>query len=375
VQCSLYIHLPFCRSKCRYCDFYSVTDHATLIDGYLGAVAREWELRTKNAAVELSSVFIGGGTPSLLSVDQWGRFRSLLLARLPLVQGAEWTIECNPESFTEDKAGLFADMGVTRLTFGIQSMVDRELAIAGRPHTARDAGRVLDAPGLSSFSSIGVDLIYGLPGQTAGSFADTLHQVFERPMVKHLSAYELTVSESTPFGRHRSLLPFPSEEECDGMARVLSEVTEQYGFKQYEVSNYAQEGCTCRHNIGYWSHEAYIGLGCAAHSYLHPIRSWNVDDIGTYCRMVDLGYLPIEREETLSAEMLVNEILFLGLRRVEGINVDFFHEKTGTAFEDKVAGEKLKKFCREGYLLFDPPCWRPTKKGLLFADFMARELF
>ncbi len=373
--CSLYIHLPFCRSKCRYCDFYSVTDHAALIDGYLDAVAREWVLRTKDASVELSTVFIGGGTPSLLSVDQWKRFRSLLLARLPVVQGAEWTVECNPESFTEEKAGLFAEMGVTRLTFGIQSMVDRELAVAGRPHTARDAGRVLDAPVLSHFTSIGVDLIYGLPGQTAGSFSETLRQVLERPVVRHLSAYELTVSESTPFGRHRSLLPFPSDEECDGMVAVLSEVTDRYGFKQYEVSNYAQEGYTCRHNIGYWSHGAYIGLGCSAHSYLHPIRNWNVDDIGTYCRMVDRGYLPIEREETLSAKMLANEILFLGLRQVEGINIDFFREKTGTAFEEMVAVETLMKFCKEGFLVFDPPCWKPTKKGLLFADFMARELF
>ena len=208
VHSSLYIHLPFCRSKCRYCDFHSIAAHDELIDGYLDAVAREWELRTGDTPVELTSIYIGGGTPSLLSAAQWERFRSLLLGKLPLSANVEWTVECNPESFTEEKAHLLADTGVNRLTFGIQSMNDRELATAGRPHRSHEALETLESDVLNRFRSVGVDVIYGLPGQTPTSFSDTLHLLLGMPVVKHLSAYELTLAPETPFGKHRSLCRF-----------------------------------------------------------------------------------------------------------------------------------------------------------------------
>jgi oxygen-independent coproporphyrinogen-3 oxidase len=375
VHSSLYIHLPFCRSKCRYCDFHSIAAHDELIDGYLDAVAREWELRTGDTPVELTSIYIGGGTPSLLSAAQWERFRSLLLGKLPLSANVEWTVECNPESFTEEKAHLLADTGVNRLTFGIQSMNDRELATAGRPHRSHEALETLESDVLNRFRSVGVDVIYGLPGQTPTSFSDTLHLLLGMPVVKHLSAYELTLAPETPFGKHRSLLPFPPEEALEDMVDEVAAVTERYGLRHYEVSNFARSGYECRHNIGYWNHAPCIGIGCAAHSYRHPVRSWNVADISGYCRSLDEGTLPVEREERITPPMMAHEMLFLGLRQAGGIDERLFEEKTGIPFTGQAAKDKLEQFRTRHLLEYIPPFWKPTKKGLFFADFMARELF
>ena len=375
MQCSLYIHLPFCRSKCRYCDFYSVAGADGLIDGYLRAVAREWDLRTKERAVELTSLYIGGGTPSLLSVAQWEYFGELLLGHLPLVSGAEWTVECNPDSFADEKGRLFAAMGVNRLTIGIQSLADRELTLAKRPHSSSLALEVLGSEVLSRFRSVGVDVMFGLPGQTTASFTATLQTLLKKTAVKHLSAYELTLAPDTPFGRHRSLLPLPSEDTVSSMVDTLVELTETHGFRQYEISNFSRSGHECRHNKGYWAHEPYLGLGCAAHSYVHPVRSWNVGDIATYCSLIEKGVLPVEREELLSSDMVAKEMLFLGLRRVEGIDEHLFEAKTGMPFTGRVSKSLLEKFCLEGLLVREPLCWKPTEKGLLFADYMARELF
>ena len=375
MQCSLYVHLPFCRSKCRYCDFYSVTNRAKLIDEYLEAVAREWELRTGRMSLELTSVYIGGGTPSLLSPAQWERFGVLLFDTLPLVEQAEWTVECNPESFTEEKARLFADMGVTRLTFGVQSMNERELSLAGRPHTSKETLEVLASPVLGRFRSIAVDVIYGLPGQTVDSFADTLQRLLCLPVIRHLSAYELTLAETSPFGRHRARLPFPTEDELVAMLEELASAAGRHGFRQYEVSNFARPGYECRQNIGYWNHFPYIGLGAAAHSYLYPCRSWNIADVDEYDVRVGNGHLPMEHCEELTPEMMGREMLFLGLRQIAGIHEDEFEATTGLSFETQVSRERLQRFVAEGFLEYIHPCWKPTKKGLFFADFMARELF
>lgn len=375
MQCALYIHLPFCRSKCRYCDFYSITNIGTSIDEYIVALAREWELRTKETSLELTSVFIGGGTPSLLSFKQWKSLQRYLLRQLPVADGAEWTVECNPDSFNEEKAHLLADIGVNRLTFGVQSLDDRELALMGRPHSSRDALNALASQALSRFRSVGADAIYGLPGQTVSSFSRTLQRLLENPVVKHLSAYELTVAEGTPFGRHRSLLPFPAEDALENMVDTLLSVTTTNGFTQYEVSNFSRDGYASRHNAGYWNHEPYIGIGCAAHSYLHPVRSWNISDVNNYCQKLGAVQVPVERSEELSGAMIAREMLFLGLRRIAGIDTDRFEEISGIPFADFVPGERLERFCADGLLEHDPPFWKPTPKGLFFADLMARELF
>ena len=375
MQCMLYIHVPFCRSRCRYCDFYSVTETGPIVDRYIDAVAREWELRTAGQEIELSSVFIGGGTPSLLTVEQWCRFNEVLLGKLPLAKDAEWTVECNPESITATKMRLLADIGVDRLTIGIQSTAERELAIAGRPHNPEQAAQVLAIEELRAFRSVGVDVMYGLPGQTTGSLTDTLRTLLDMPVVGHLSAYELTLAENTSFGRHATLLPLPSEDDVSAMYAILRSETRRYGFRQYEISNFARGGFESVHNRGYWNHTPYVGLGCAAHSWVPPVRSWNKSDVLQYCVSLEGGTLPVERCEQLDAGMIAREMLFLGLRTTEGVDENVFESVTGMKLPSGERSRQLVDLREDGMLEHCPPFWRPTEKGLLFADYMARELF
>jgi oxygen-independent coproporphyrinogen III oxidase len=375
---SLYLHIPFCAKKCRYCDFYSVPYDTVLAENYLNALLKEIDLVNNkyrlDGSTQIKTVFIGGGTPSVLSADQLRTLFALLRSSFSIAPDCEWTVECNPESFTKDKALLFLDAGVTRLTFGFQSLDDPELSFLGRIHTADRCRRIIEDPLLARFSSIGVDLMYGLPGQTIGTLEHSLDQIFDSPFVKHISAYELTVADRTPFGRHRSMLPLPSEEAMSSMTVRLWDILESQGFAQYEVSNFAKAGHGCRHNCAYWNHEPYLGLGCAAHSFLPPERSANVRDVNRYGAMVNDGRLPREFTEALSADELGMEMIFLGLRTVRGVNEDRIAENCGKLFSDFAKKEKLAELISRGLLFYEKPFWKTTRKGLLMADAIAREI-
>jgi oxygen-independent coproporphyrinogen III oxidase len=375
---SLYLHIPFCAKKCRYCDFYSIPFDTVLAESYLAAVSEEIFLIKKKYRLDgsdpLQTVFIGGGTPTILSVNQLRRLCTMLRDSFILAPGYEWTFECNPESFIPEKASVLLDAGVTRLSFGFQSLDDRELSFLGRIHTAERCRRVLEEPLLARFPSVGVDLMYGLPGQTSGSLERSLTPVFGSSRIRHISAYELTIAEKTPFGRRRSMLPLPSEESMSGMTVRLWDLLEEHGFMQYEVSNFANLGHECRHNRAYWTHEPYLGLGCAAHSFLPPERTANVRDVNRYCAMVNEQRLPLEFTEALDSGKLGMEMVFLGLRTVHGINENDFAEKCGVSLLDFVNKEKLDALVKRGLLAYERPFWKPSRKGLLMADAIAREI-
>ena len=375
---SLYVHVPFCAKKCRYCDFYSVPYDTSLAGIYLGTLAKEIDLCKKkhefDGSPRIQTVFIGGGTPTVLSAGQLRALCRLLRTNFSFSKDYEWTVECNPDSFTNEKASVLRSEGVTRLTFGIQSLDDRELAFLGRVHTAERCRETLSSPALNKFLSIGVDLMYGLPGQTAGTLECSLEQIAGSPYVKHISAYELTVADGTPLGRRRSLLPLPGDETMSAMTGRLWDLLEANGFLQYEISNFAKAGHECRHNKAYWDHEPYLGLGCAAHSFLPPERSANIRDVNRYCAMVNDGLLPREFTETLDAEKSGMEILFLGLRTVQGINENVFAEKCGKPLLEFVDKEKIDALVNGGLLYYEKPFWKPTREGLLMADAMTREI-
>ncbi len=373
---SLYVHFPFCLTKCRYCDFFSVPGQQAAMDPYLEAVAREWELRTGEIGGEprLASLYLGGGTPSLLSVKQWERFHRVLLGRLPLAQGVEFSVECNPESFSDEKAGILAEIGVNRLTFGVQTTDDRLLRLLDRRYSASLVRELLGKKVLDRFT-VGVDIMYGLPGQSLESFSRTLHDLLRFPSVRHLSAYELNIGGTTPFGRHRSLLPLPDTDTVARMTDTLQEVARGYGFERYEISNFARPGFLCSHNSSYWDHSPYLGLGCAAHSFLHPRRFWNVRSIGDYLKKIGAGELPVEGEETIGIEDLAREMAFLGFRRSEGLDETSFEKKTGMRFVNWAGEHRLRSFLESDLLMYRPPRWIPTARGMLFADYIARELF
>lgn len=374
---SLYIHIPFCAKKCRYCDFYSVLYDKKTAHNYLTALSKEIALYKNAPAIEnapMQSVYIGGGTPTILSVNQLGELCALVRHSFTLANDLEWTFECNPDSFTEEKATVLLENGVTRLSFGVQSMDDRELSLLGRVHSSARCNEILSDPVLADFKAIGVDLMYGLPGQTTGSLFRTLDAVYSSLYVRHISAYELTIAHNTPFGRHRSLLPVPGQEQMEALTGRLWENLEAHGFNQYEISNFAREGHECRHNEAYWDHAPYLGLGCAAHSYSDAQRWANVKDVNRYCAMVNDGLFPRDFIEPIDNEKLAFEMLFLGLRRVKGLDENIFKERCGREFVDYVNRQKPNLYEEKGLLVYKKPFWAPTKRGLLMADAMARGL-
>ncbi len=374
---SLYIHFPFCISKCRYCDFYSIPFDTSLAHTFIEALKREWDRVCEEHSLRgarIQTIYCGGGTPSILTPHQWSSFARLLIHGLDTAPDLEWSVECNPESFDPDKARSWLDSGVNRLTLGVQSLDDRMLRFLGRPHTARQALDALSEPILGRFGSVGVDIMYGLAGQTLESLGATLDTVLAYEVVRHLSAYEVTLSDKTPLGRHRRLLPLPSEETLSDMMQLVCDTAGRSGFKRYEVSNWAKPSHRCRHNMVYWTHEPYVGLGPSAHSFLPPLRFANVADTQGYIEALERGRSPHAFAESLNSDSLASEMIFLGLRTAEGVNEDRFREMTGREFRDPSRNTTLQSLADEGFLVHSPPHWRPTARGMMMADGIASKL-
>jgi oxygen-independent coproporphyrinogen-3 oxidase len=374
---SLYVHIPFCIKKCRYCDFYSIPYNDSFADRFIHALVKEWglvknELALGNATI--TTIFFGGGTPSMLSQEQWKLVDKLLIKTLRLSSDVEWTIECNPDSFTEEKAALWLSMGVTRLTFGVQSLIDRELTTLGRPHTAQQALTVLQSPILSKFKSIGTDLMYGLPGQTVPSFEKSIQAILSHPVVSHLSAYELTINPHTPFGRHVSKIPFPPENTVLEMARLLFDRCRTAGFERYEISNFAKHGHRCRHNEAYWDHSPYIGLGPAAHSYNAPYRFANNKNISNYITELDKGKRPLEFAETINNAKMISEMIFLRLRTTAGLDEEDFAAKTKQVFYAGNRKHALDDLIKGTMIEHKQSHWSLTEQGMFVADAIVRRL-
>ncbi|GBU21748.1 coproporphyrinogen III oxidase [Fibrobacteres bacterium R8-0-B4] len=323
----------------------------------------------------IDTIYIGGGTPSLLGIDMWDRLDRELFSRIDKTGIKEWSIECNPESFSIEKARVYTKSGVTRLTFGVQSLNDRELSICGRIHNSERAITVLRDDRLSTmFNSIGADIIYGLPGQTINTLDDTLSSLLSIPQIKHLSAYELTIATDTSFGRHAKILSRPDEDTVADMYELIGKRCAERGMRQYEVSNYAVDGYESIHNKAYWSRKPYIGLGASAHSYIHPKRWGNVDDTDQYISSLSSNKRPIEFEEVLTNKESAEEMIFLGLRNADGIDKRELETLTGLRLYDtgSETAARLREYIHAGLLIDSGERLIPTPHGMLFSDMMAR---
>jgi oxygen-independent coproporphyrinogen-3 oxidase len=355
-----------------------VNDHPRVINQYIDALIKEWNIYESTGMLDVKSIdtiYIGGGTPSILGIDVWDRLDRELFSRIDKTGINEWSIECNPESFSIDKAKAYSKSGVTRLTFGVQSLNDRELSVCGRIHKSERALEVLRDERLATmFNSMGVDIIYGLPGQIVDTLNDTLSSILLIPQIKHLSAYELTIADDTPFGRHGKILPRPDEDTIAEMYELIGKRCAERGMRQYEVSNYAIDGHESAHNKAYWSHKPYIGLGASAHSYIHPKRWGNIEDVDQYILLISSNKRPIEFEEVLTNKELAEEMLFLGLRNADGVDKREFETRTGRRLCDIGSeGEaRLREYVNVGLLADSDEKLIPTSKGMLFADMMAR---
>ncbi len=360
-----YVHVPFCTAKCRYCDFYSVPVEAGPAADF-GRVAGE-ELSTRDPGRPVASVFVGGGTPTVLPEE----VLEALLASLGGGgrAGIEYTVEANPASAVEMKLQLLRRLGVNRLSLGVQSFHAAELRLLGRLHDPGHIASSFAAARAAGFDNINLDLIYGIPGQTLGHWRESLHLAAELGP-EHLSCYALTYEPHTPMTRLRQLgAIIPCGEEIEaGMFEDAIERLTRAGYEHYEISNFAKPGRRCRANMIYWENREYLGIGPSAVSYLGGVRRKNIPDVRRYIEVLSGGPGEIvEEEERLSPEASACETAMQMLRLTEGINLEGFRRRTGHDAAEFFA-EPISRFVKEGLLEATPACVRLTRRGMLLAN-------
>jgi len=320
-MCGLYIHIPFCTKKCSYCDFVSFGGRSELLPQYLTRLKKEAKYFEGE---KISTVFIGGGTPSLMSSEQITDLMQFLFDTFDLSQASEITVECNPQSVTLEKLFAYKKAGVTRISIGAQSLSDSTLKEIGRCHTVEELESAVANAKLAGFHNFNLDLIFALPNQTLDMWANTLTNALNLEP-KHISCYSLILDASTPMGKayERGELDIPDESTERDMYHLTVEMLKAHGIRQYEISNFAQEGFECRHNINYWLCGEYIGLGCAAHSFYKGERYSNTADLKEYLFGNDIKRDAYRLTENDSFE----EKLMLGLRMNRGIDISSITEK------------------------------------------------
>ena len=357
----LYVHVPFCVSKCRYCDFFSVTNRE-LVNDWLAAVEQEACLYGDNFGT-FDTLYIGGGTPSCLSDPELSILLDVLRRHCFFAPQTEVTLEANPDDLSPARLEHFISLGVNRLSLGVQSFNDRELQFLGRRNSARQNHEALRWARSRDGLQLAVDLIYGLPGQTLAGWLDALRQALAyRP--EHLSCYQLTVEAGTPLAemRQRGLIELPAEDAAADFFLQTSDYLAENAYEHYEISNFSRgRRLRSRHNCKYWRHTPYLGLGPAAHSFLDGVRWWNVWSVEQYCRMLRNGSAPIHEREHLSDGQLRLEALLLGLRTTDGIPLQMLSGFPQTA-------KTLSTLQASGLVTLEDNRIRPTPKGFAVAD-------
>jgi len=380
---SLYVHIPFCRSKCAYCDFNSYAGQEALIPAYVGALlqeARAWSRVCGGKRVE--TVYFGGGTPSLLPLAEAERLIEGLRQRFAVATEAEVSLEANPESVDLAYLRGLRTLGFNRLSLGVQSFDEEELRFLGRIHTATGAAAAYDAARRAGFADVGLDLIFGLPEQRPSRWRRSLARAL-RLGPEHLSLYALTVEEGTPLARAMSegKVQEPDEDAQAAMYTESEERLEAAGYEHFEISNWARPGHRCRHNLTYWETRPYLGLGAGAHSYLGGCRFANTPLPKDYIELVqasgppeegagglDLSRMPqVASLERLDEQTEMADTVILGLRLAEGVSLRRFRERFGVGLEERYAQE-ISELTAWGLLEVSAGRLRLTRRGRLLAN-------
>lgn len=370
---SVYVHVPFCAHKCGYCDFASLAGSDHLADRYLDALARELDLALDRPR-QVDSIFIGGGTPTRLDPDQLDRLLTLIRGQFQLLEGAEWTVEANPGTLDEEKASVLAEGGVNRVSLGAQSFQPSSLEALERNHRPEDVPRAVELI-RRRFERWSLDLIFGAPGSTLGQWEDDLERALSLGP-SHLSCYGLVFEKGTSLWkqRHAGLVQAVDEEvELAMYERTIDRLTAS-GLIQYEISNFALQGHESRHNLVYWSNDAYYGFGLGAARYVGGVRSSNTRDLPAYLRRLEAGLDPSGPVERLDPESRARETAVLMLRRTAiGIGRDEFLERTGYDL-DALCGTSILRSLSRGWLEDDGARVRLTRAGLFMADSVMSDL-
>lgn len=376
---SLYIHVPFCVRKCLYCDFLSAPADDETREQYIKSLKREiTEKSKKYKQYKVDSVFLGGGTPSVLTASQTWDIMQLIKEKFVLLEDAEITIEVNPGTADSNKLQIYFESGINRLSIGLQSADNRELEIIGRIHTYEDFLQIYHAARQVGFCNVNVDLMSGLPGQTMRSYQDTLQRVL-RLHPEHISAYSLIIEEGTPFFDRYGQTPSISEKRQypllpdEDTERAMYELTNtllcENGYHRYEISNYARDGYECRHNSGYWERHNYLGFGLGAASMIENRRWKNGSELSHYLKCL----FDKENEQMLTKKEQMEEFMFLGLRLIKGVSSEVFARCFGVSLESvygkQIAGlveDRLLRYTEEGNLSL-------TKRGIDVSNIVMAE--
>jgi len=369
----VYIHIPFCKSFCSYCDFYSVTD-CSETDAFVEAITREAAIRSGYLDNEtVDTVYLGGGTPSLLSVEQAERILAAVRKNFRVGIDPEITLEVNPDDIKTGYISSLASLGVNRISVGVQSWDDGRLKYLGRRHTAGQSAAALETIFGEGINNVSADLIYGIPGMTTADLRQDIEKTLTFP-VTHISAYHLTIEEGTPFHRmkEKGKLKETDEETSNAMFMLLINRLRERGFIHYEISNFALEGYISRHNSAYWKQVPYIGLGPSAHSFDRRSRQWNVSDVKEYIRSVNEGMVSSEREE-LDRLTLFNEYVLTALRTVWGIDLAHVENSYDKELHDYLVNMS-GKYIRYGLMKRDRDTLALTDQGRMISDNIIAEL-
>ena len=347
----LYLHVPFCRTKCVYCDFYSVVEDRGKQNRWVDAVLAEARLRAPGWET-FDTLYLGGGTPSLLALDSFERLTTGLRDVFSFAAEVEFTVEANPDDVGPEWLDRIRSVGVNRLSLGIQSFDDRVLSLLGRRHTEKQSRRAIEDATRAGFSNLSVDLMYGIPDQSVEDWLDNLRHGIEYEPA-HLSCYQLTLEKDLPF-------VLPDEEKSRALFVATAETLQAAGYEQYEVSNFARAPeLRSRHNSKYWNHTPYLGLGPGAHSFDGKTRWWNDPDLERYLAAGDR--LPDGDSETLTEAQLTLETLMLGFRTSDGVSLHHIRRIPGWERD-------LETLTDRGFLRVEKGRAMPTREGLLIAD-------
>lgn len=370
----LYVHIPFCVRKCQYCDFLSGPSDEETKERYIEALLQEIHAVEHTEDYEIVSVFIGGGTPSALKAEAIASVMRTLQEKFFFCEDAEVTIEANPGTVDPEKLTIYRNVGINRLSLGLQSTDAEELKLLGRIHSYEEFLKSYEWAREAGFSNINIDLMFAIPGQTGEAWRQHLYQVAELNP-EHISAYSLIIEEGTPFAEQN--LDLPDEDTEYQMYEDTAEILERYGYRQYEISNYAKQGYMCRHNAGYWQRLEYLGFGLGASSLYGGMRFSNTHQMQEY--LTDSRKPEQIRKDVtvLSRNEQIEEFMFLGLRMTEGISEKKFEENFNVRLMD-IYGDILQKYEETGFMEHIETKWRLTRKGIhvsnhILADFLLDE--
>lgn len=372
-EIGLYIHIPFCKRKCLYCDFNSYECRENDAEAYVKALVEEIGMYRKKFNLIYKTIYIGGGTPTVINCFLIGSIIKAL--RSYIIPDAEISMECNPGTVTVESLKYYKSIGINRLSIGLQAWQDSLLKRIGRVHRLEEFLQTYESARKAGFDNINADLMFALPEQNMDMWEETVENIC-RLGVEHISCYSLKLEEGTKLYdmNEKGLIALPGEELDREMYEYAVNTFEKYGYGQYEISNFAKQGFQCEHNLVYWHNEEYIGVGAGSHSKLSDRRFWNSRAIEEYISMIESGRFPVEGEEVISQEEEMWETIFLALRLNEGLDIEKFEAKYRVSFAAKYR-EKISKLQNCGLLYMEGNRFKLTRKGrdlsnLVFIEFM-----